>query len=294
MPGDIETVTWRPPVGYDLAVEVLSVAELRRRGSEAHFRAPHRVAFYLLLAVTRGHTDHVVDFSAHAARARTWLLLRPGQTQRFDFATPWQGLVVVFRPEILPPSDTPLHRSVEDTSTLLAELPSPIELPPGTHALCCASLRQMRHDAAIAAPAQDRNALLLHQLQVLLLRLALAPGPHQHRDRKPAATGLVTAFRRLVDEHYRSRRGVAWYAKRLACSTRTINRATRAVAGRSAKSVIAERTILEAERLLVHTRFSVQTIGAELGFDEASNFSKHFKREAGCTPSAFRRRFSGP
>ena len=57
----------------------------------------------------------------------------------------------------------------------------------------------------------------------------------------------------------------------------------------NAKAFIASRISLEAKRLLVHTDLSVTLIAESLGFEEATNFIKFFKREAGCTPAEFRR-----
>ncbi len=61
-----------------------------------------------------------------------------------------------------------------------------------------------------------------------------------------------------------------------------------AVAGQAAKAMLSERIALEAKRQLVHTQLSVQDIAFTLGFDEATNFVKFFKREAGITPALFR------
>jgi transcriptional regulator GlxA family with amidase domain len=60
--------------------------------------------------------------------------------------------------------------------------------------------------------------------------------------------------------------------------------------GMTAKAFIAARIVLEAKRLLVHTDLSVATIAEKLGFHEATNFSKFFRREADSTPAEFRRR----
>lgn len=295
MPDHIKTVHWHPPADYELAVEVMLVPELRRRGSEVHFRAPQRVEFYLLLAVTEGRTDHVVDFSPYAAEPGTWLLLRPGQMQRFDFSRPWDGLVLLFRPDFLPPSDTPLLlSSLNGVSSLLEALPSRIDLLPDLHELCCAGVTQMSRDAALAASASDRNALLLHQLQALLWRLALSRPPGDREPLWAPHASRVAALRRLVEVELQARRTVAWYAAQLGCSEKTLNRSTQAVVGTPAKVLLSGRIVLEAKRLLVHTHLPVQAIAGAVGFDEASNFVKFFKREAGCTPTRFRQRRGEP
>jgi AraC-like DNA-binding protein len=61
------------------------------------------------------------------------------------------------------------------------------------------------------------------------------------------------------------------------------------VAGSSAKAYIASRINLEAKRLLAHTAMSIGLISDRVGFDEATNFVKFFKRELGCSPGEFRR-----
>lgn len=62
------------------------------------------------------------------------------------------------------------------------------------------------------------------------------------------------------------------------------------LAGVRAKTVIASRINLQAERMLVHSAMSVTLIGEHLGCDDPANFVKFFRREAACTPREFRRR----
>ena len=81
---------------------------------------------------------------------------------------------------------------------------------------------------------------------------------------------------------------MAPYAARLGCSEKSLTRAALQVTDRSAKTVITERLVLEAKRLLAHTLLPVATIGDQLGFAEATNFVKFFRRETGLTPGAFR------
>ncbi|MEL7362149.1 MAG: helix-turn-helix domain-containing protein, partial [Bacteroidota bacterium] len=53
-------------------------------------------------------------------------------------------------------------------------------------------------------------------------------------------------------------------------------------------SVRGVRVGLEARRLLATTSDTVEAIGFRLGFSEATNFVKFFKRVVGITPEAFR------
>ena len=53
--------------------------------------------------------------------------------------------------------------------------------------------------------------------------------------------------------------------------------------------VISERINLEAQRLLQFSDKNMNEITEELGFSEASHFSKFFKRQIGVSPNAFRK-----
>jgi len=71
-------------------------------------------------------------------------------------------------------------------------------------------------------------------------------------------------------------------------SEKTLSRLCVTATGVPAKAVINQRLTLEAKRLLAHTTLAVQVIGRDLGFEEATNFVKFFRKEAGMTPLAFR------
>lgn len=100
---------------------------------------------------------------------------------------------------------------------------------------------------------------------------------------------LFKRFQLLVQRRFSKWHRVTEYAKQLGCTERSLTRAATAAAGMNAKAFIASRINLEAKRLLVHTDFPVALIAEKLGFEEATNFSKFFKRDMGCTPVEFRR-----
>jgi AraC-like DNA-binding protein len=275
---------WSPPAGYELALEVIPIADLRRRAAPESFRSPTRLGFFLLFAVTRGRTRHGVDFTSVSLEAGSWLLLRPGQMQRFDLDADWDGLLIAFRPELLPPIDA----AALALSSRLEDLSGRFDLSPPEHAACLATARQMRRDASMAASIDDRNALMLHQISTLLVRLRMVRSRVGVEGENARQSARVTKFRRLLDGQFLEHREVAWYARALSCSPKTLSRAALAVTGRSAKALISDRVALEAKRLLIHTRQPIQAIAEALGFDEPTNFVKFFRREVGPTPTAFR------
>jgi AraC-like DNA-binding protein len=52
--------------------------------------------------------------------------------------------------------------------------------------------------------------------------------------------------------------------------------------------VIKDRIILEAKRMLMDKKFTVNEIATRLGFDDYSYFTRLFKKHTGITPTDFR------
>ena len=102
------------------------------------------------------------------------------------------------------------------------------------------------------------------------------------------AETIYRLFCMELEAHFKSRPSVLDLAERIGFSESTLSRACVAKVGRTAKHEIDRRIALEAKRLLVHSKASIAEIGHDLGFTEATNFVKFFKRMAGVAPVAFR------
>lgn len=155
----VEQVEYHPPRGYDLDLVVMSIGELKKRGSDEHFRLPQRADFHLLIGIAGGRCHHMIDFVPHACAQRSWLTLRPGQIQRFDFSKNWEGWQIVYRPEFLLPLSSVAARGELTMVGRLENLPNHLELSAAEHAAALHAAIQMRRDAGLRASAEDRNAL---------------------------------------------------------------------------------------------------------------------------------------
>lgn len=285
----VTAVRYQPPPGYALDVELYRDVELRRRAKAVGARL-ERIDFHVLLYLTRGGYRHTVDFDEIECGAGSMVILRPGQVHHFGDASRYAGWLIIFRAEVLPPSVVGDDMAVLDLSRRLEALPTHVRVPEADRSAVSEAVERMARDAE-RAPSAMLNALLVSELGALLVRLQLA---EQANEPGEAAVDLAVVeryrlFRAAVESNYRRWHSVQRYAKHLGCSTKSLNRAARAVSHASAKSVITARVVLEAKRLLVHTNAPVGAIADELGFAEATNFVKVFRHETGTTPGAFRR-----
>jgi len=280
------------PQGRELDVEVFQFSELRRRVARAQLLALYHYSFHTVICVTQGEVTQQVDFQPVTCSAGSLLVLRPGQVHSFGSDTGWDGWMVLFRAEFLP-SETQM---TADLMPMLGldRLPDHLSLSTGDFQAVVEIVSRMRLDAASDAPPKDVHALLRYQLCALLLRLTIL----EDRQAKAAmarnpGVQRFARFRRLVEQHYPGWHQVSAYAAALGCTEKSLTRAALQATGRSAKSVITARIALEAKRLLVHTDRPIYLIAEGLGFAEATNFAKFFKRETDHTPIGFRQRYKG-
>lgn len=287
----VDQLAYRPR-GRELDIEVFLFSELRRRVTRAELIALYHYSFHTLVCVTEGEVAQLVDFQPVTCSAGSLLVLRPGQVHSFGSDEGWDGWMVLFRAEFLP-------LETQTTADLLPalsldRLPDHLTLSTQDLQVVSAIINRMRQDAAVEATPRDVHALLRYQLCALLLRLTILQDQQVGlTETHSVAMKRFARFRKLVEQNHAGWHQVTSYAAALGCTEKSLTRAAMEVAGQSAKDVIIARVVLEAKRLLVHTDRPIYLIAEGLGFEEATNFAKFFKRETNSTPISFRRQYKG-
>jgi AraC-like DNA-binding protein len=276
MIAQVTPVSYRPhDAAYRLDIEVLAARELRARVASDPQRGFERTDFQAFVFVRSGSYSHVVDFQTYQLDAGACLLIGPGQVHRFGPPSDWDGWTLIVKAHLIP--------------DLIQDLPTHVQLPPELAGAVAELLARMQSDAAMPTDRHRLEQLLALQSSVLVSRLTLgAAGSQPGRLIDPALLSRYKDYRAAVDRKYRQWHLVAPYAHSLRCSPKSLTRACRAAADLPAKRVITGRIVLEAKRLLARSADPVAAISSDLGFDEATNFVKFFRRETGTTPAAFR------
>lgn len=137
-------------------------------------------------------------------------------------------------------------------------------------------------------PAHDRAAH--HHLGLLGVWLERQVTKVASDIKKPDATHrLVARFTALLERDFRSGMGVAAFAAALGVTSTHLTRCCKLACGRPALSLLQDRRIFEARRLLMETTLPVGEIAAALGFTSPAYFTRAFQHQTGKSPSAFRR-----
>jgi len=212
--------------------------------------------------VTRGYTTHNAIF------------IPAGVMHGFEAGAQVFGTAVFFGrdPEVELPK-LPLHLRIRE-----------VHAQQEANILLDAILREIDS----GTPAHDRATRhYLGLLGVWLERQARKAEPEMV---KPDATRrLVTRYTALLERNFRTGMGVGDFAAALGVTPTHLTRCCNAACGRPASSLLQDRRIFEARKLLVETRLPVGRIAEQLGFNSPAYFTRAFQHLTGKSPSAFRR-----
>ncbi|MCI0633834.1 MAG: AraC family transcriptional regulator [Actinobacteria bacterium] len=272
----IHEVRYRNLLHPRLGLEVLTLQTLADRATPAHLSRTQRLDFHMLMLIWGGGGSHMVDFVDHRLGTGSVVHVRPGQVHRFGDRSQIDGRLVLFTPAFAP-ADGPI-----DPFGPALLVPSARDLE-----VILRIVDEISEESAAPDLDEDSISVMRSSLMVVLARLARSRPGGTLSDARPS--DRFRRFRQAVEDSFVRRHTVAAYARSLGCSARTLERACLGATGRTAKEQISARVVLEAKRLLAYTDLSAASIGTRLGFTEATNFVKFFRRESGVTPGAFRR-----
>lgn len=268
-----------------IGVELLQLSELFARVPLAQLQVPERVSFCLVIVISAGSGEHLVDFNRIQLVPGSVVVVQPGAVQQWRPAEGLEGDVLLIESQLIRPAQASPARPL--TGLLrFDEWPTCFALKHRErvhwHTLC----DLLRNE--LAQPELDElSAATARELQQCLL-LVLARGAKQVAPIPTAQETLCRQMARELDHMIAARPTVQTLARQLRTSPTTLNRACKGMLGLSAKEVIDRRVALEAQRLLVHTEATAAALSEQLGFSEPTNFLKFFKRCVGLTPEQFR------
>lgn len=252
---------------------------------------PHGHSFYHLVMFTSGSGTHSIDFTRYPVAPGQIYAMAPGQVHSWTFTGPTDGYIVNFSPAFF--------------QSFLSD-PSYLERFVFFDGVTDGGVRQLNATAAAqvagqfelileknAQPAENADPIRIELLRLFFLMQSFIPnGPHVPAPRQKQQT--LRQFRQLVEKHYRALKLPREYAGLLHITPNHLNALVTDLTGRSAGSVIRDRVLLEAKRLLTNAGMSVAEIAYDLEFQDNSYFTRFFKKYTGQTPEAFRKAIYSP
>lgn len=249
-------------------------------------REPHKHNFYIILLITQGSGTHTIDFKAYEVTPGTVFFMTPGQVHSWELSNDADGFVVFFTHEFYA-REYP-DQMLYDFPFFNALLHNPVlHLTAQDRATILPTLQLLKQEYEQVQPM--RSVMLSRYLDVLLIGLTriYRPGNAEKGTIANEQT-LLQQLERLVEQHYKAHKPVAFYADQLHVTAKHLNEVCKNALGRTTKELIQYRVLLEAQRLLVHADLTSSQIALELGYFDNTYFFRFFKKQTGMTPEQFR------
>ncbi len=241
---------------------------------------PHKHDFFIIILFEKGEGSHTIDFIRYETGSRQVHLVFPGQVHQWELESQTVGYQLMigrewfesFLPDLRFPAFSYYHHPV-------------LEAPDEVFTLLISEFRsiqsELKKESVFREIVKTRSRLIC----LLISRLAAAD-PENFEKFYP--NPLTSKFLALIEDHFREERSVAFYAEKLHISPNYLNIICRRHMQVSASSLIYNRVLLEAKRLLGGSEMSVKDIFYKLGFYDNSSFSNFFRIRTGMTPSQFK------
>ncbi|WP_028468720.1 AraC family transcriptional regulator [Neptunomonas japonica] len=275
----------------NIGIESISLEDLYKRAQviESNPVTPHRLNFYNLIFVEQGSGKHLIDFIDYNFEPGSFILVHPDQVHAYDLDADTRGEVLLFTKSFVEqvlnnmrmPGFSPNHLGVNYQPVIT----------PSDAGLSSCVLLMAELSKELANP--DRGVLILMHLFSCLL-LMLRRERHE-TEQNMLSVGQVDKLNRFLDllhNNFTIMRDANLYADKIHTTYKTLNQVCKKGTGQTAKQLIDAYTLLEAKRRLVIDSCTTQQLAWDLGFNDASNFVKYFKKHTHYTPSGFRKQYT--
>lgn len=250
---------------------------------------PHKHDFYLVMLVTQGSGTHEIDFNTYKVVPGSVFFMQPGQMHYWKLSKDIKGYVFFHSKTFfeegftgLKLSDYPFYNSFQSIPYLKLSQPAVKELT--------TQMQEIHKEYKSKELFKAQRMQVLMSLAYITLLRNYKPGKAL---KQQSYLTKALEFEDLIERHFKELKSASDYASLLNISEKHLNRITRACFNKTSTQVIADRIILEAKRMLIHTGKQVTQIAYDLGYNDNSYFVRFFKKNAGITPLSFLQRYKG-
>lgn len=253
----------------------------------AHNTSLHKQDYIEIIWITKGSGTLVMDLEKFTLHSNSIFCITPGQLHQLKEDEQIDGYVLSF-------TEAFLHMGDQEFDLMY------------NSGLFQAFSRSagIRLDSDIASEMQEialkmlkesnnvylfRTEMLRRYLKIFLIYVTRQfQGPLQ-TIMQTRNLELVEKFKSLVEEHFKTHRKVADYAKLLAVTPNYLNEIIKKITAYPASHHIRQRIILEAKRRVAYADECMKEVAWYLGFSDIAHFSKFFKNATGTTFTDFRK-----
>ena len=283
---DIPHIAFQATEKTNFGFDVVSLDYIRQqKGFDHNPEQPHQLKFYNLIFFTEGKGRHFIDFNWYPVQENTLIYLTKDQVNAFDFSSDFKGYCMLFTEDYF--ADSFSHLPKDFVFRLFnPQLFSPIlQIPKASDFNSYFNLLLSEFDDFTAF----NQKTILESLFVILVSKAEYYKQHQTFHIKDSSKiQLFQKFTKLLEDSFQKTRSANFYASELGITYKHLNTISKLLVNKTAKNVIDDYIILQAKRNLINSSIKSTQLAYKLGFEDATNFTKYFKKNTGLTPKSFK------
>lgn len=245
---------------------------------------PHRHNSYVLVFFTKGSGTHEIDFDVFTIQAGSMFFLQPGQIHHWNLSDDVEGFVIFYSQEMYnlyfgqkTLQDYPFYSSVNNKPEMVFDLAELKAILPYFNTMIAENKENQMFK-------QDKIMNLLDTILIAIARKYTVTNLHEAH----SYNVKIKSFEGLLEKNFKIEKTPSFYASQLHITLKHLNRICNEILQKTTTEVITDRILLEAKRMLMDKKITVNEIATALGYDDYSYFTRLFKKHIGITPSAFR------
>lgn len=265
--------------GANLFVNIAPIPVVSQQANYLH--APHRhTQLHQLVWLSAGYTEITIDQTPHLVNSGTLYLIPAGVIHGSSFSRQLDGYVIHFSPDLLLSSEGQVGLLPGNSGFLAVPFGEAAHRIQGLFASIETEFRRV---------SQEKNELIRHYLQIILLEMNRAAGLVQADHHDQASSIFPKRFATLVEQHYATKKQVSDYADLLNITPAYLNELVKRTTGYTAGQIIRNRVILEAKRRFLFSEDTVSEVAQALNYDDVSYFWRLFKKYVNLSPTEFKK-----
>ena len=268
---------------YDHSIKTGLTRINRGRVTDSDTRMQGNMPCWTLHLTTGGRGLYISDRAEHDAGPGTMLLLKPDAALHYGLhpkSDAWEHRWALFQP--LPHWGELLRwPSLEDNVLAL-------DIASNAHCTHLDSLFNSLKDLLTEEGAYLSD-LQYNRLEEILLRVRQYSGPTSERAIDPRIQSACDYMAERLTEKF----SIEDVAAHCHVSSSRLSHLFKEQMGIGPKAWISDQRLQQARKLLINSAESISAIGARLGYEDPSHFTKHFRSNMGCSPRQFRQSFVG-
>ena len=252
-----------------------------------HATRPHRHSFYQVIWF-RNSGNHYIDYEVVNHTENTLLFINKNQVHHFCKNSSNEGVLFHFNEDFINTHE--LSMMERFLTTIFNDIGTNYYQMSKSNVQKLGTISTYIFDE-IALNKKNYSDLVYHYFITILLDIERVKlQDHKFIKPKDNSLSLAITFKKIIQEKLEAFLSIQEYASLLNTNTSKLNSACKTHLLDTPANLIKANKIIEAKRMLSNQKTTIKEIAYALGFEEASYFTKYFKKETGLKPKEFQQK----